>query len=156
MIKGRWILHECVTLVKHFELIVPLRCGLDLTCVNTHLGFDQRQLWVIIEKKIGLWAKNTPYCRLSSGHWRCRYREYTTQRRRLGSGSHHVHLAPSFVYASPGLVIIGRYVLDSRNGRSASGLGGHHNVSKDTEHNKKNQENGDNKNDNPEVLPVML
>ena len=34
--------------------------------------------------------------------------------------------------------------------------GGHHNVSKDAEHNKKNQENGDNKNDNPEVLPVML
>ena len=55
-------LHECVTLVKH--LIVPLRCGLDLTCHGTHQGFDQRQLWTIIEKKIDSWAKS-PYRRLN-------------------------------------------------------------------------------------------
>ena len=55
-------LHECVTFVKH--LIVPLSCGLDLTCDDTHLGFDQQQLWAIIEKMIGSWAKNTPHRRL--------------------------------------------------------------------------------------------
>jgi hypothetical protein len=54
--------HECVTLVKH--LIVPPRCGLRLICYHAHLGFDQRQLWAIIEKKIDSWAKNTPYRRL--------------------------------------------------------------------------------------------
>ena len=56
-------LHECVTLVKH--LIVPPRCGLHLKCDNTHLGFDQRQLWAIIKKKIDSWAKNAPYRRLN-------------------------------------------------------------------------------------------
>ena len=53
-------LHECVTLLKHLN--VPLRCGLDLTCNDTHLGFDQRQLWTIIEKKIDSWAKNPYRC----------------------------------------------------------------------------------------------
>ena len=56
--------HECVTLVKH--LIVPPRCDLDLTCNDTNLGFDQRQLWAIIEKKIDSWAKNAPYRRLKA------------------------------------------------------------------------------------------
>ena len=50
---------ECVTLMNH--LIVPPRCGLDLTCNDTHLGFDQRQLCAIIEKKIDSWAKNAPF-----------------------------------------------------------------------------------------------
>jgi hypothetical protein len=56
-------LHECVTLVKH--LIVSPRCGLHLNCYHAHLGFDQRQLWAIIEKKIDSWAKNT-YRRLNA------------------------------------------------------------------------------------------
>ena len=49
-------LHECVTLVKH--LIVPPRCGLNLRCDPAHAGFDQQQLWAIIERKITSWAKN--------------------------------------------------------------------------------------------------
>ena len=57
-------LHECVTLVKH--LIVPPCCGLRLLCDHAHLGFDQRQLWAIIEKKISSWAKNAPYRRLNA------------------------------------------------------------------------------------------
>ena len=57
-------LHECVTLVKH--LIVPPRCGLRLRCHHAHLGFDQRQLWAIIEKKTNSWARNTPYRRLNA------------------------------------------------------------------------------------------
>ena len=57
-------LHECVTLVKH--LIVPLRCGLRLRCDPAHAGFDQQQLWAIIEKKIDSWAKNAPYRRLKA------------------------------------------------------------------------------------------
>jgi hypothetical protein len=56
-------LHECVTLVKH--LIVPPRCGLRLSCYYARLGFDQRQLWAIIEKKIDSWEKNTLYRRLN-------------------------------------------------------------------------------------------
>ena len=48
--------HECVTLVKH--LILPPRCGLRLHCDHAQLGFDQRQLWAIIEKKIDLWPTN--------------------------------------------------------------------------------------------------
>ena len=56
--------HEYVTLVKH--LIVPPRCDLDLECNDAHLGFDQRQLWAIIEKKIDSWAKNAPYRRLNA------------------------------------------------------------------------------------------
>jgi hypothetical protein len=57
-------LHECVTLVKH--LIVPPHCGLRLNCDYAHLGFDQRQLWAIIEKKIDSWAKNAPYRRINA------------------------------------------------------------------------------------------
>ena len=57
-------LYDCVTLVKH--LIVPLRCGLRLRCDHAHLGFDQQQLWAIIEKKMGSWAKNAPYRRLNA------------------------------------------------------------------------------------------
>ena len=56
--------HECVTLVK--QLIVPPRCGLKLRCNHAHAGFDQRQLWAIIEKKMDSWAKNTPYRRLNA------------------------------------------------------------------------------------------
>ena len=55
-------LHECVSLVKH--LIVPPCCGLSLLCNHAQLGFDQQQLWAIIEKKMNSWAKNAPYCRL--------------------------------------------------------------------------------------------
>ena len=62
MLEVEGLLHECVALLKH--LIVPLCCGLDLTCDGTHQGFDQRQLWTIIEKKIDSWAKN-PYRRLN-------------------------------------------------------------------------------------------
>ena len=54
--------HECVTLVRH--LIMPPRCGLDLWCNNAHLGFDQRRLWNVIEKKIDSWVKDAPYRRL--------------------------------------------------------------------------------------------
>ena len=50
--------HECVALVKN--LIMPPRCGLRLRCNDAHLGFDQRQLWAIIEKKMDSWAKNAP------------------------------------------------------------------------------------------------
>ena len=57
-------LHECVMLVEH--LIVPPRCGLSLHCDPAHVGFDQRRLWAIIKKKIGSWAKNTPYRRLNA------------------------------------------------------------------------------------------
>ena len=57
-------IHECVTLVKH--LIVPPRCGLYLKCDHARLGFDQRQLWAIIEKKIDSRAKNAPYRRLNA------------------------------------------------------------------------------------------
>ena len=32
---------------------------------NAHLGFDQRQLWNVIEKKIDSWAKDAPYRRLN-------------------------------------------------------------------------------------------
>ena len=56
--------HECVTLVKH--LIVPPRCGLRLFCDNAHQGFDQRQLWAIIEKQTNSWAMNAPYRRLNA------------------------------------------------------------------------------------------
>ena len=48
--------HECVILVKH--LITPPRCGLRLRCDHAQLGFDQRQLWAIIEKKIDSWPTN--------------------------------------------------------------------------------------------------
>ena len=57
-------LHECVILVKH--LIVRPCCGLTLLCDHVQLGFDQRQLWAIIEKKINSWAKNAPYRRLNA------------------------------------------------------------------------------------------
>ena len=56
--------HECVTLVKH--LIVPPRCGLRLFCDNAHQGFDQRQLWAIIEKQTNSWAMNAPHRRLNA------------------------------------------------------------------------------------------
>ena len=48
--------HECVTLVKH--LIMFPGCGLRLRCDHAQLGFDQRQLWAIIEKRIDSWATN--------------------------------------------------------------------------------------------------
>ena len=48
--------HECVTLVKH--LIMPPGCGLRLRCDHAQLGFDQRQLWTIIEKRIDSWSTN--------------------------------------------------------------------------------------------------
>ena len=32
---------------------------------NAHLGFDQRELWTDIEKKIDSWAKDAPYRRLN-------------------------------------------------------------------------------------------
>ena len=32
---------------------------------NAHLGFDQRELWNDIEKKIDSWAKDAPYRRLN-------------------------------------------------------------------------------------------
>ena len=48
--------HECVTLVKH--LIMFPGCGLRLRCNHAQLGFDQRQLWAIIEKRIDSWATN--------------------------------------------------------------------------------------------------
>ena len=47
------------TSVKH--LIMPPCCGLDLRCDHAHLGFDQRQLWTIIKKKIDSCAKNALY-----------------------------------------------------------------------------------------------
>ena len=50
--------HESVTLVKH--LIMPPRCGLGLRCDYAQLGFDQQQLWDIIEKKVDSWATNVP------------------------------------------------------------------------------------------------
>ena len=51
-------LHESVTLIEH--LIAPPRCGLRLRCDQAHVGFDQRKLWAIIEKKMDSWAKNAP------------------------------------------------------------------------------------------------
>ena len=62
MVEGPF--HECVALVKH--LILPPRCGLSLRCEDAHVGSDQRQLWAIIEKRIGSWAKNVPYRRLNA------------------------------------------------------------------------------------------
>ena len=49
--------HECVTVVKHLNM--PPRCGLRLRCDDVQVGFDQRQLWAIIEKKIVSWEKNS-------------------------------------------------------------------------------------------------
>ena len=57
-------LHECVALLKH--LILPPRCGWILSCDHAHEGFDQRQLWAIIEKKIGSWPKNSPHRRINA------------------------------------------------------------------------------------------
>jgi hypothetical protein len=48
--------HESVTLLEH--LIAPPRCGLRLRCDRAHVGFDQQQLWAIIEKKLDSWTKN--------------------------------------------------------------------------------------------------
>lgn len=48
--------HESVTLIEH--MIAPPRCGLRLRCDHAHVGFDQRKLWAIIEKKMDSWAKN--------------------------------------------------------------------------------------------------
>ena len=62
MVQGPF--HECVALVKH--LILPPRCGLRLRCGDAHLGSDQRELWAIIKKRIGSWAKNVPYRRLNA------------------------------------------------------------------------------------------
>ena len=45
---------------------MPPRCGLRLWCTYAHLGFDQRQLWAIIEKKLDFWEKNAPYRRLNA------------------------------------------------------------------------------------------
>ena len=60
--------HECVTLVNH--LIMPLWCGLRLRCNHAHVGFDQRQLWAIIEKKMDSWAKNALNRHLiATGHY---------------------------------------------------------------------------------------
>ena len=50
--------HESVTLVDH--LIVPPHCGLWFRSYGVHLGFDQRRLWAIIEKKMDSWARNVP------------------------------------------------------------------------------------------------
>ena len=49
---------ESVTLIEH--LIVPTRCGLRLYFVGVYVGFDQRKIWAIIEKKINSWVKNAP------------------------------------------------------------------------------------------------
>ena len=50
--------YEGVTLVDH--LIVPPRCGLRLCCRGADVGFDQRKLLAIIEKKLDSWGKNDP------------------------------------------------------------------------------------------------
>ena len=49
---------EIVTMIEH--LITPPRCGLKLVCDNSHVGFDQRKLWAVIEKKMDSWAINAP------------------------------------------------------------------------------------------------
>ena len=49
---------EILTMVEH--LIAPPCCDLRLYCWNAHVGFDQRTLWAIIEKKMDLWANNAP------------------------------------------------------------------------------------------------
>ena len=50
--------HESVTLLDH--LIMPLRCGLRFCGYDARIGFDQRRLWAIIEKKMDSWARNAP------------------------------------------------------------------------------------------------
>ena len=52
------LFHQSVTLIDH--LIVPPRCGLRLRCYGAQQGFDQQQLWAIIEKKLDSWAKIAP------------------------------------------------------------------------------------------------
>ena len=57
-------LHDCVTLVEH--LISPPDCSLRLCCDGAHVGFEQRTLWAIIEKKMTSWVKNVPNRRLEA------------------------------------------------------------------------------------------